>query len=300
MAKLFVICGHGAGDSGACGNGYQEQERVRALGRRIKELGGDNVLLGDTSRNYYADNGISSLSISKDYQIIELHMDSSDSSQPHGAHVIIWHEFNADTYDNKLADFLSGLFPGRADKLVKRGNLANPARAASRGYGYRLVECGFISNAADVSIFNSNIDAIARGILSCFGIGAGNNEDTPTPAPAPTPTPTKKSVNEVANEILNWPNYGGWSTGSTRKDKLIAYNGAQFASDVQNRINELLGVSSYPQQKLKTAEQIADDIWNGTGGVDWGTGGDRIGNLDNYGGAGFGKQVQAVINRKYG
>lgn len=302
MAKLFVICGHGAGDSGACGNGYQEQERVRVLGRRIKELGGDNVLLGDLSRNYYADNGITSLNISKDYQILELHMDASDSSQPHGAHVIIWHEFNADMYDNNLADFLSGIFPGRANKLVKRGNLANPARAAAKGYGYRLVECGFISNAGDVAKFNANIDTIAKGILSCFENGA--TQPSPAPAPVPTPTPAKKSANEVANEILNWPNYGGWSTGSTRKDNLIAYNGAQFASDVQSRINELLGVSSYPQQKpapsIKSAEQIADDIWNGTGGVNWGTGGDRIRNLDNYGGAGFGKQVQAVINRKYG
>ena len=52
MSKLFVICGHGAGDPGACGNGYQEAERVRALGKRIKELGGNNVMLGDVNRNY--------------------------------------------------------------------------------------------------------------------------------------------------------------------------------------------------------------------------------------------------------
>ena len=70
MSKLFVICGHGAGDPGACGNGYQEAERVRALGKRIKELGGNHVILGDMSRNYYADNGISNLTISKDDQII--------------------------------------------------------------------------------------------------------------------------------------------------------------------------------------------------------------------------------------
>lgn len=54
MAKLFVICGHGAGDPGCCAGGYTEAERVRALGRRIKELGGDQVVLCDTSRNWYA------------------------------------------------------------------------------------------------------------------------------------------------------------------------------------------------------------------------------------------------------
>ena len=49
MAKLFVIAGHGAGDPGACGNGYQEAERVRALAKRIKEFGGNSVMLGDAN-----------------------------------------------------------------------------------------------------------------------------------------------------------------------------------------------------------------------------------------------------------
>ena len=46
MAHLFVIAGHGAGDPGACANGFSEAERVRALATRIKALGGDRVTLG--------------------------------------------------------------------------------------------------------------------------------------------------------------------------------------------------------------------------------------------------------------
>ena len=76
MAHLFLIAGHGAGDSGAVGYGYTEAERVRALARRIVAYGGNNVTLGDTSRNWYADKGISSLNIPKSYQILELHMDN--------------------------------------------------------------------------------------------------------------------------------------------------------------------------------------------------------------------------------
>ena len=48
MAKLFIIAGHGSGDSGAVGNGYTEAERVRALASRIAVLGGSNVTIGDT------------------------------------------------------------------------------------------------------------------------------------------------------------------------------------------------------------------------------------------------------------
>lgn len=42
MAHLFLIAGHGAGDSGAVGYGYTEEERVRALARRIVAYGGSD------------------------------------------------------------------------------------------------------------------------------------------------------------------------------------------------------------------------------------------------------------------
>ena len=170
MAKIFVIAGHGAGDCGAVGNGYTEAERVRALANRIKALGGNNVMLGDTSRNYYEDNGISYLTISKEYQIIELHMDSASASA-RGGHVIIQSGLGgADQYDTALANFISGILPGRSNKLVERNDLANPARAAAKGYGYRLVEFGFITNSTDVNIFNTKMDEIATGVLNAFGI----------------------------------------------------------------------------------------------------------------------------------
>ena len=177
MAHIFVIAGHGAGDSGATGGGYTEAERVRALAKKIKQYGGDNVTLGDINRNYYADNGISSLNISKNWQIIELHMDSASSSA-RGGHVIIKSGFDPDKYDNALAAYITKVFPGRSTKIAKRSDLANPKRAAAKGYPYRLVECGFISNATDRSIFNNNIDDIAKGILGCFDIKVSGSTST--------------------------------------------------------------------------------------------------------------------------
>ena len=129
---LFIIAGHGAGDPGATGNGYTEAERVRALASRIGALGGSNVTIADTSRNWYADNGISSLNIPKDYQIIELHMDSASASA-RGGHVIINGKYKADQYDNALAKMISGIFPGRSQIVVGRTDLANTKRAAAKG-----------------------------------------------------------------------------------------------------------------------------------------------------------------------
>lgn len=178
MAHLFVIAGHGAGDPGACANGFSEAERVRALATRIKALGGDRVTLGDFNRDYYADNGISSLDIPDDWQITELHMDSAAEGAK-GGHVIIKAGFTPDQYDDALASFIGGILPGRSNLIVGRDDLANPNRAAARGYSYRLVEVGFITNIGDLTIFNDQMDDIARGILEVFGIKS--NVEPPKP-----------------------------------------------------------------------------------------------------------------------
>ena len=174
MAHLFIIAGHGAGDSGAVGyigkKMYTEAERVRALAKKLSALGGSNVTVADTSRNWYADKGINTLSIPKSWQIVELHMDGASSSA-RGGHVIIKFGYKPDSYDTALAHFIAGFTPGRANTIVGRSNLANVNRAAVKGYSYRLLECGFITNQTDLNKFNNNLDTLARGILSAFGIG---------------------------------------------------------------------------------------------------------------------------------
>lgn len=170
MPKLFIICGHGDGDPGAIAFGYTEAERVRTLANRIKEFGGDNVIIGDTNKNWYKSKLVNDANIPKGSFVCELHMDSYSSSGPRGAHVIIDADFKPDGYDEALAEFISGVLPGRAQKIEKRNNLANLNRAQAAGINYRLLECGFISNAQDLSIFNEKLDYIAKGILKCFNI----------------------------------------------------------------------------------------------------------------------------------
>ena len=189
MAKLFIICGHGAGDPGCCAGGYTEAERVRALGERIKALGGDQVELGDTSRNWYADGGVSRLNT--DAPVVELHMDASGIATAHGAHVIIKSGFEPDDYDKALADKLSAFMPGRAEKIVHHSELANVNRAAARGINYRLCENGFIDNDGDREKFNSNIDELARIYLECFGITASS-----APAPSTQAQPAPQDTTE--------------------------------------------------------------------------------------------------------
>lgn len=215
--RLHVIPGHGAGDSGAVGYGYQEQERVRALASRMKDFGGDSVVLYDFNRNFYADKGINSMNVPKGDALIELHLDSSDSPSAHGGHVIIKEGFSPDAYDKNLAAFISGMFPGRSQTIVGRSNLGNVNRAAARGINYRLLECCFISNEGDITKFNANIDEVAKGILAAFGIGVAsdvtpaptptpNPEPTPSPSPSPTPPSQGNGGNDDVRNVQRWLN----------------------------------------------------------------------------------------------
>ena len=209
MRHLHVICGHGAGDSGAVGNGYTEAERVRALGRRIKELGGDNVTLEDTSRNWYADGGLNTINIPSGHGVVELHMDSGPASAK-GGHVIIKAGFSADEHDEKLAAAMKRIFPGRSSTIVGRSDLANVNRAAKRGINYRLVENGFISNAGDVATFNGKMDEVAKAYLDAFGIPVKSPAVTPAPAPAPAKATDAPDKYATGSDLVRFYNpYSG-------------------------------------------------------------------------------------------
>lgn len=182
MAKVFIICGHGAGDPGACANGFQEAAQVRKLAARMQALGGSEVQVGDTNRNWYKDNGIGRGDCPKGVPVIELHMDSTGAGAK-GGHVIIKAGFSPDAIDNALAAFIGGFFPGRSKTIVGRSDLANVNRSARAGVNYRLMECGFISDADDARKFEAQMDELAKGILAALGVGAS----APAPQPAPKP-----------------------------------------------------------------------------------------------------------------
>ena len=224
--KIFVIPGHGAGDSGAVGNGYKEAERVRALATKVKEYGGDNVILSDFNLNSYRSNIIGKCQVPNDCLILELHIDSSKNTKARGGHVIINANFKADEYDDALAKMISTMFPGRAKTIVGRTDLANVRRASEKGYNYRLLECCFISNTEDIKKFNAEMDKLAKEILGCFKISV--KESTKSAAT------TKKSNEEIAKEVIK----GLWGNGITRKLKL-AKAGYNYA-EIQKRVNELL------------------------------------------------------------
>lgn len=108
----------------------------------------------------------------------------------------------------------------------------------------------------------------------------------PASKPKPKPVPVKKSDKEVALEI--YKGVGGWGNGQARKDKLekAGYN----PSTVQGLVNDMFGQSK-PKPK-KTASQVANEIYRGTGG--WGNNPGRKQKLE---AAGYNySEVQKIVN----
>ena len=269
--KLFIIPGHGDGDNGACGNGCQEAERVRALAQRIKDFGGDAVTLCDFNINAYKSNFIGKGLIPKGYMVLELHIDGVENPSARGGHVIINAKFKPDKFDESLAKMISEMFPGRSETIVGRTDLANVNRAASMGYNYRLLECCFISNAEDIAKFNANIDELAKNILACFEI------DT-------IAVTTKKSISELAQEVLN----GKWGNGQERKKKLT--EAGYDYNAVQAEVNRL--VKERQSSAKKSNEVIAKEVIRGL----WGNGEERKKRLAE---AGYDVvAIQKIVNKK--
>lgn len=203
--KVFVICGHGAGDPGACAGGRTEADLVRRLAGRMRALGGSAVEVGDTSVNWYDSNYISKGRCPKGVPAVELHMDSAAASAK-GGHVEIKKGFEPDAIDEALGEFITGMFPGRADAggIRRRSDLANLNRAASAGVNYRLLECCFISNQSDRERFIDQMDDLARGILGAFGVEAGGSAGTAAGDPSQGATePQEGYLVKVTDPELN-------------------------------------------------------------------------------------------------
>lgn len=238
MSNLYIIPGHGDGDCGACGNGFQEAERVRVLAQRIKDLGGNSVKLCDPNLNARKSNVIGKGLVPKGYKILELHLDSSDNKSAKGGHVIIHANFKADKYDKALAKMISGMFPGRSQTIVGRTDLANLNRAASMGYNYRLMECCFISNAKDVEKFNKNIDKLAKEILACFNISV---------ATAPKVEPVKRTVyykkyTEKSASLVDALKSIGVTNTFANRTKIANKNGIKAYSGTAEQNTKLLNL----------------------------------------------------------
>lgn len=146
-----------------------------------------------------------------------------------------------------------------------------------------LVEGGFMDGTNDYKVITSEAGqtayakAVAEGLIEFLKLEkkavVEKNETTSA----------KKSITEIAKEVIA----GKWGNGTDRKTKLQAagYN----YSEVQGKVNELLGKKTTPAKK--TNEQIAKEVIAGK----WGNGSERKNKLE---AAGYNySEIQKIVNK---
>lgn len=268
--KVLLIAGHGAGDSGAVGNGYKEADLTRkivaAIEPKLKKY--CSVGVYPTSRNAYDDvqNGTFANHVpggirSYNY-VFEVHLNSS-ADDPDGNGVTTGTEIYITSaeegYTVETAILENVCSMGFRNRGVKRKDFSVIATCKNYGVSSALLESCFIDDQDDVDLLVPNIGKLAQkvvdGIAGGFGLKAssGSNTSTGTSKPSSGSSSSgKKSISQVAKEVIN----GEWGNGDTRKKKLEA---AGYDYDaVQKEVNKQLGVStstdstSKPSPKKKT------------------------------------------------
>ena len=133
--------------------------------------------------------------------------------------------------------------------------------------------------------YNGNLD-LNRSILTPaqWDAYARGKRGGSTPAPAPAPKPVKKSVNQIATEVLA----GQWGNGENRRNRLT-HAGYSY-SEVQAAVNHKLGGAP----SKKSNDQIAAEVLGGL----WGNGDKRKQRLQ---AAGYNyNAIQGLVNKKVG
>lgn len=164
---------------------------------------------------------------------------------------------------------LAPVTPGNSESIRADASLYE-VRVPSAPTAY--CECEFHDNAntAKWIVENTTLigETIAHGICDYFRISFNDGK---APEVVPTPAPSKKSVDELAREVIR----GEWGNGSNRRVRLER---AGYDYDaVQNRVNEILeGAPSTPK---KSIDELAREVIRG----DWGNGSARRKALENAG-----------------
>lgn len=259
--KVLLIAGHGAGDSGAVGNGYKEADFTRkivaAIEPKLKKY--CSVGVYPTSRNAYDDvqNGTFANHVpggirSYNY-VFEVHLNSSADDHDGngvttGTEIYITSAEEGYTVETAILKNVCSM--GFRNRGVKRKDFSVIATCKNYGVSSALLESCFIDDQDDVDLLVPNIDKLAQkvvdGIAGGFGLKASSGSSTSTSPSKPSSSTgsgnssssSKKSISQIAKEVIN----GEWGNGDTRKKKLEAA-GYDYAA-VQAEVNKQLGVST--------------------------------------------------------
>jgi N-acetylmuramoyl-L-alanine amidase len=161
MGRIFLTAGHHLKDSGAIGNGYQENnltiELRNLVSQRIKQLDQSIIIWNDDDNDTLAQviKKIKTIATSSDY-LLELHFDSSESKTATGSTALIAKDARdkSKNFATKLVSITSKVLDVKNRGVIdetksNRGKLGVLHTVASSC----LLEICFLSNHLDIEEF---------------------------------------------------------------------------------------------------------------------------------------------------
>lgn len=181
--KILLIPGHGDGDCGACGNGYQEADLTRELVNTLSPILRKyaNVDVFDTSKNMYKYLKSNKFDFTKYDYVIEIHFNAFDE-KANGVEILVHPSEKAFTVERLMLENISAFgFKNRGVKIRNDLQNMNICRGL-QGVSYALIETCFIDNANDMKLYQSWKEdiavAITLGIVKGFGLNEKVSNDT--------------------------------------------------------------------------------------------------------------------------
>ena len=180
--KLLLIAGHGAGDPGAVGNGYQEATETRKVVAALAQAleGCCDVDTYPTDRNAYSDYKAGQLTkmaqlAQYDY-VLEIHFNAVKAStadgKTKGVECYVTTAEPSTAVEQAMVAAIAAV--GLTSRGVKRNNWAVINQARKAGTSSALLEICFIDDADDMAIYAANqsaiVEAIAISIIDGFGL----------------------------------------------------------------------------------------------------------------------------------
>lgn len=186
--KILLICGHGAGDPGACGNGYQEAALVREIAPKLKNILSDyaEVTLFDPDVNMYKHLKSGKFFNFREFDyVLEIHFnavvkDFKGDGKTTGTEILVHTYEKGTSVEELIVNKIAKLgFKNRGVK--RRSNLQNMNICrGNQGVSYALIETCFIDDKDDMDLYISKkcdiIEAIAEGIIEGFSLNKFKND----------------------------------------------------------------------------------------------------------------------------
>ena len=177
--KILLIAGHGDGDCGAIGCGYQEANLTREVVSLLKaELDSyAEISIADTNKNWFDYLKTRWFDFKPYDYVLEVHFnacvnDTTGNGRTTGTEIYVTTSEKSHSVEEKIVKGISDI--GLTNRGVKRKNWSVIQKIKTQGVSSALLEVCFIDDLDDMKLYQNKkseiIKAIANGIIEGFSL----------------------------------------------------------------------------------------------------------------------------------